>query len=252
MRAAQKGRGLWSRRLTMLLGSLALGLVLSSQGQAASLKSLEINGQKVKVTDMRATPVDGIYRLRLDTGDVVFSDATGHYLLTGDMYENTSHGLVDVSEQQASKDRQAALAKVPSRDMVVFRPAGKVKGSVTIFADITCPYCRQLHSHIAELNQDGVEVRYMAFPRAGTDSPAAAELAQVFCSRNRQQSMTAAYQGSMPTNTGSQCADIISRDYELGRSLGVQGTPSIIFPDGSLVAGVMSVKQLEAELAQRS
>lgn len=229
--------------------SVALPTLAAS---APDISSLTIGGRKVAVTDARATPIEGLYRLTLESGDVIFSDPEGHYMLTGDLYENGEHGLVNLSEQAANEQRRDALAKLDKQDSVVFRPAGEIKGTLTVFSDITCPYCHELHKEVPKLNQQGIAVRYLAFPRAGDRSPAAAELAQIWCSRNPQQAMTAAFDGKMPDNSGKQCASIVSRDYELGRQLGVQGTPAIIYPDGSLVPGYLPVAQLISHFKQHS
>ena len=42
--------------------------------------------------------------------------------------------------------------------------------TVYVFTDITCGYCQRFHRDVAELNSNGVAVRYLAFPRAGIDA----------------------------------------------------------------------------------
>ncbi|MGJ8517089.1 DsbC family protein [Carnimonas bestiolae] len=243
------------RRLAIAAIACAGAMGIVSPVIAASapdISSLTIGGRKVAVTDARETPIRGLYRLTLESGDVVFSDPQGHYMLTGDLYENGEHGLINLSEKAANEQRREALAKLDKRDSVIFRPAGDIKGTLTVFTDITCPYCQELHKEIPTLNKQGIAVRYLAFPRAGDHSPAAAELAQIWCSRNPQQSMSAAFNGKMPDNSGKQCASTISRDYELGRQLGVQGTPAIVYPDGSLVPGYLPAGQLVSHFKQHA
>ncbi|HAH80198.1 MAG TPA: protein-disulfide isomerase, partial [Gammaproteobacteria bacterium] len=36
--------------------------------------------------------------------------------------------------------------------------------------DVDCGYCRKLHNEMAQINELGIEVRYLAYPRAGVDS----------------------------------------------------------------------------------
>jgi hypothetical protein len=52
---------------------------------------------------------------------------------------------------------------VPESDMLIFGPQDP-KYTVTVFTDVDCPYCRKLHSQIAEYNRLGVRVRYMFYP----------------------------------------------------------------------------------------
>ena len=41
----------------------------------------------------------------------------------------------------------------------------------------------------------------------------------------------------------------LHRNLEIGRELGITGTPTIIFPDGSRVSGALTPDQIEARLA---
>ncbi|WP_081803401.1 DsbC family protein [Halotalea alkalilenta] len=237
-----------------LLGTFALGASMAAVADAPpdGLERLTINGTEVAVRDARSTPIEGLYRLRLESGEVVFSDAQGRYMLVGDLYENGPSGLVNLSRQAENQERREALASLDEDDMVIFRPAGEVKSTLTVFTDTTCPYCHKLHAEVPELNQRGIAVRYLAFPRAGENSPGARQLAQVWCSDNRTEAMSAAVRGEELSASGGACVAQIERDYELGKRLGVQGTPAVVFPDGSIVPGYLPVDQLTQLIDARS
>ncbi|BBI59335.1 hypothetical protein HSBAA_06410 [Vreelandella sulfidaeris] len=115
--------------------------------------------------------------------------------LVGDLYENAPGGLVNLSEQEQNQERADALAAVPEDERVVFRGADEPKATVVVFTDPTCPYCARLHETIPELNERGIAVHYLAFPRAGMGSQAATTLQQVWCSDNRSEAMTQAKEG---------------------------------------------------------
>lgn len=52
--------------------------------------------------------------------------------------------------------------------MIEYKAANE-KYVVTVFTDITCGYCVRLHSQMKEYNDLGITVRYMAFPRQGSE-----------------------------------------------------------------------------------
>ena len=106
---------------------------------------------------------------------------------------------------------------------------GEPKATVIVFTDPTCPYCERLHETIPELNERGIAVHYMAFPRAGMESAAATRLQQVWCSDNRSEAMTQAKQGQTFAASAS-CDNPVAGQYELGKAVGVQGTPAIVLP----------------------
>lgn len=210
-------------------------------------ESLSVNGQAMPVEAVTETPMDGVYHVRLESGESFYSNADGSHFLVGDLYENAPGGLVNLSEQEQNQERADALAAVPEDERVVFRGADEPKATVVVFTDPTCPYCARLHETIPELNERGIAVHYLAFPRAGMGSQAATTLQQVWCSDNRSEAMTQAKEGEA-ISSAADCDNPVAGQYELGKALGVQGTPAIILPDGQLVPGFVPPDRLTAML----
>jgi thiol:disulfide interchange protein DsbC len=126
--------------------------------------------------------------------------------------------------------------------MVVFPPAGPTKHTVTVFTDIDCGYCRKLHQEIADYNQQGIKVRYLMYPRAGVGSESYNKAVWVWCADDRQDAITRAKRGEeIPHKT---CANPVKEQFELGQTLGVRGTPSIILENGQMVPGYVPAAQL--------
>ena len=173
------------------------------------------------------------------------SKQTNH-ILAGNLLEITNTGLVDLTEVARSEVRTKAIQAVPKEEQVIFAAKGKTKAVVQIFTDSTCPYCSRLHEQVPELNKQGVEVRYLAFPRQGPQGKGFNDLVNVWCADNKQQAMTAAKEGKPLPN--KQCDNPIAKQYELGRKLGVQGTPAIFLPDGRIIPGFVPAERLMSEL----
>lgn len=210
-------------------------------------ESLSVNGQPMPVEAVTETPMNGVYHVRLENGESFYSNADGSHFLVGDLYENAPAGLVNLTEQEQNQERAAALAAVPDSERVIFRGADEPKATVTVFTDPTCPYCVRLHDTIPELNERGIAVHYMAFPRAGMASQAATTLQQVWCSDNRSEAMTQAKEGGA-ISSSADCDNPVAGQYDLGKALGVQGTPAIILPNGQLVPGFVPPERLSAML----
>ncbi|WP_262927465.1 DsbC family protein [Phytohalomonas tamaricis] len=222
--------------------------VFAAEDVPAGLKDkLVVNGQKMPVKAISPTPLDDMFEVQLTSGETFYTDKNGGYLLVGDLYQNDNGRLVNLTEQAQNNDRKAAIDAIPEQDMVIFKPAGKVKATLTVFTDTTCPYCHKLHEDVPELNKRGVEVRYLAFPRAGENSKGAHQLAQVWCSANRTEAMTAAMKGK-DLKAKASCDNPVNQQYELGKRLGVQGTPALVFPDGQIVPGYLPVERLMSML----
>lgn len=238
--------------LRSALFTLAMASVLPVAAHADATadqlrESLQVNGQPMPVEQVDTTPMDGIYHVRLESGESFYSNADGSHFLVGDLFENTSTGLVNLTEQAKNQERIAALAAIPESERVVYRGVDEPKATVVVFTDPTCPYCERLHEAVPELNERGIAVHYLAFPRAGMNSDAATSMQQAWCSDNRSEAMTRAQQRQALTGP-SDCDNPVAEQYNLGMALGVQGTPAIILPDGQLVPGYVPPERLAAML----
>ena len=125
--------------------------------------------------------------------------------------------------------------------MIIFPAVGEAKGVLNVFTDVTCGYCRRLHEQMAEMNEAGIEVRYLAYPRSGIERDGLltheyTETAKAWCASDRNQTMTELKAG-VPV-PGELCSENpVSDHYALGRAFGVTGTPAIVLPDGTLQPG---------------
>ena len=84
-------------------------------------------------------------------------------------------------------------------------------------------------------DQRGIEVRYLAMPRSGVDTPSYYKAVNVWCSDKPQEAMTQAKQGkSVPDK---KCEHPVDRHLLTAQKLGVNATPTIITDNGGLMPG---------------
>ena len=191
--------------------------------------------------DVRATPIAGLYEI-MRGNDAAFVSADGKYAIAGDLYDLRSN--VNLTENERRATRLRLLDQVPESQMVIFG-AKTEPHTITVFTDVDCPYCRKLHSQIAEYNRLGIRVRYMFYPRTGPNTPSWTRAEEVWCSSDRHAALTQAKLGE--TLHVKVCPNTpVAREYELGRELEVQGTPAIVLANGDMLPGYVS----PAELAQ--
>ena len=185
-----------------------------------------------RAEDLRPTPVAGIYELTRGT-DIAYVTADGKYAFSGDLFELSSNN--NLTEQHRRELRVKQIAAFPESQMLIFGPQSP-KYTVTVFTDVDCPYCRKLHSQIAEYNRLGVRVRYLLYPRNGPNTTSWTKAEQVWCSTDRNDALTRAKLGQ--ELKAKPCADNpVARSYALGRDFALEGTPAIIMPDGELLPG---------------
>lgn len=215
-----------------------------ADAQQSIRQSLDQLNFPLAVTTISETPVEGLYQIQLENGRVIYGSGDGKYLVQGALIAVNAGQPRNLTAEVEAKAIGEVINGIPTKDLVVFAPA-QPKTHITVFTDVDCGYCRKLHEEIGELNELGIEVRYAAFPRAGTDSKTAEVMRSVWCAEDRQAAMTRAKQGKSVTPV--TCENPVTGQYELGAQVGVQGTPAIFLANGTLVPGYKPAQALAQE-----
>jgi len=166
----------------------------------------------------------------------------GSYAIAGVLYELTDDGPVDTSEARRAAASLALLADLSTEQMIVFPPGGEPKAVLNVFTDTDCGFCRKLHADVPELNAYGIEVRYLAFPRAGIGSETYDKMVSAWCADDRNDAMTRLKQGR--TIPSKSCDNPVAEHYEIGQIIGIQGTPTIITADGEVIGGYVPAAEM--------
>lgn len=238
--------------LCLLLVIAGFSLKLQAQSSELSVKqSIESAFQSVRpnwaIHSVVKSPLAGLYEVKVVNGPLVYANADGSFFVTGDLYQITGGDFVNVTEQQREGLRAQLMGMIKTEDMIVFSPKGPVKSYVNVFTDIDCGYCRKLHAEVPELNRMGVEVRYLAYPRAGLGSLSYQKIATAFCAKDKKQTLTHFKQGkSVDINVCKN--NPVADQLTLGGQIGVNGTPALITPEGKLLPGYMPAKELASAL----
>ena len=210
------------------------------------VSKLEALHEDLKVESLAPSPVAGLWRVELVDGTYLYATGDAQHLLIGDLYEFKGNVLVNLTETQRDGRRQELMAGVAEDDMIVFSPKGEPKASVAVFTDVDCGYCRKLHMEMDEINALGIEVRYLAFPRAGPGSRSYEKIVSAWCSTDRNDAITTLKMGkSIPDRT---CASPVADQFALGKTMGVTGTPALVTETGKLVPGYLPAPDLAEAL----
>jgi len=189
----------------------------------------------------------GLYEVTLGGGLVLYTTATGDFFVLGDLFAVRQGGLANLSENKRRAQRVELLAGVPEEEMIVFEPEGEVRATVSVFTDVDCFYCQKFHSEVPTLNDMGIRVRYLAWPRDGVGGAAYRKIASAWCSDDRQAALTRLKnKRSIPDNVCP--GNPVAEQMILGEKAGVQGTPALVFENGQLLGGYVPAPQLAARL----
>jgi len=202
---------------------------------------------QLEVVSIREASMPGLLQVELNSGELLFSDRSGDFLITGDLFQVTANGLVNLSNETRKLKIVEMIAAIPQQEMIIYRPAA-VKEVITVFTDVDCTFCRKLHGDIEEIMDRGIEVRYLAFPRGGAASSVFPKMISVWCADDRQKSLTQAKNGqNLPER---ECNSPVLKHFELGNQVGISGTPALVLKDGTVIPGYLDVERL-AEVVLR-
>jgi thiol:disulfide interchange protein DsbC len=194
------------------------------------------------VDEVRPTPIPGLYELRFGT-DIRYTDAKGEYLIEGDLVDlKTRRSLT-----QARVDKLTAVdfSALPLADAMVTK-RGNGSRRLAVFEDPNCGYCKQFERGLADIKD--VTIYTFLIPILG---PASQERAKaIWCSKDAY----ATWQDWMlrsvpPPKLEGPCDDgALTRNLAFARKHQINGTPALVFQDGTRIPGAIGPDQIEDRL----
>lgn len=163
----------------------------------------------------------------------------GQFIRLGDMANLTGERYADLN--------RVDVASIPLKDAIrVGSPSAKKK--VIVLTDPTCPYCVKLHGAIRQAAAKDADVAFfvMPYPRNRNDQATYRKCLAVVCSKS-EKLLDDAYAGKEVPPAACK-TDAVDETMRLADRLKIQGTPTMILPDGRMVSGYMETEALLALL----
>ena len=202
---------------------------------------------ELRIQSVEPTDIQGLYEATFIGKGSVYVFGEGEYFMSGDLIQLTDQKFVNVKQKKMQEPRRMEMAKVSRDDMIIFSPKGEVKASIAVFTDVDCGYCRKLHQEVAKMNDMGIEVKYLAYPRAGVGSGSYDKIASAWCAKDPNDAM-AKLKGGQQIPIAVCDGNPVASQFQLGGKLGVTGTPAIILESGELIPGYKPAEALAKDL----
>lgn len=248
-------RALLGTRFVSILVAMLLGISATlaqaettKEEHAANMKQirevLKVVYPEVPYFDIQPSPMEGIYAVGLGDASTFYASKDGLHYLSGELFQVRGTSVISLTEREEEVKRRKMMVELQENDMIVF-PAKQQKAKITVFTDIDCGYCQKLHLEVPKLNELGVTVRYLAWPRAGIGSRSYKKVVTAWCSKDRAAALTK-LKARKPVPE-INCESPVEEHYLLGQRLGLRGTPSILLEDGQMIPGYLPAKDLSAK-----
>ncbi|MDC3067178.1 DsbC family protein [Pseudomonadota bacterium] len=247
--------------LLMISFLFLLGMPIKGFG-AEGLQRYELNDEGIKKRIMsfliesigqehnfmvEETGIPGVYIASFGM-QVVYISSDLKFVFKGDLY-NTATGQ-NITIEAKKKLRALAFESLDDSTMISFLATDlkNTKKNIYVFTDVDCGYCRKFHKEVVRLNNKGINVYYLAFPRAGQEGSTYEKMVSVWCSSNRNEALSVAKKGrKIPAK---KCDNPISEHFKLGLEIELKGTPAVFSSSGIELGGFIEAKDIERILLQ--
>ncbi|APC69637.1 DsbC family protein [Ralstonia pseudosolanacearum] len=230
----------------VLVVAMGAGYALTAGAAEPALDKVKASVQKalgsnVEIKGVAKSPLPGLYEVNLGS-QVVYTDATGRYVLNGDLLDTQT-------ATNLTQERMAEINRIKWSDLPLDRAVKWVKGNgarkVAVFSDPNCPYCHKLEQMFSQV--DNITVYTFLFPILSEDSNTKAK--QIWCASDRAKAWRDWMVSKSAPGGAGNCDTPLEDNLKLGRALNVNGTPAIIFMDGSRAPGLIDAATLERKFA---
>lgn len=227
----------------VVLGLVAAMAVVSAQADVSTLQAnLNKNYPATKVTSVDVTPIKGIYEVVLGK-NLAYTDVTGDYFLFGDIIRMKDQS--NLSSQKRDELKKIDFTALPFKDAITYK-RGNGSRKLAVFSDPQCPFCKRLETELMKL--DNVTIYVFTNPLVGLHPEARNLSKKIWCSKDKQKAWRDYLISSIEPTSDGLCVNPVDSTVQLSRELGFDGTPMTILEDGTVVAGAVSVGELDYKL----
>lgn len=236
------------RRLGGSLLTLALGLALhtgaSAQDTAAIRKNLaERLPNFPAIEEVSKTPMPGLFEVRVNGTDLLYTDAEGNFLIQGMLIDTKAR--VNLTEERTDKLTAIAYKDLPFKDAFTI-VKGNGKRKLAVFEDPNCGYCKKFERDLAKI--DNVTVHVFLYPILSKDSTDKSKA--VWCAKDKAKAFTDWMVKDVPPPAATCDTAAVDRNVEFGKKNRINGTPTMIFVDGTRVPGAIPPEQIDKRLSE--
>ena len=231
----------------LVLTFLLLLALPALAGEAEIRQALKARFPNIRVEGIQAAPMPGLFEVRFQSRDgpqLLYADAQGNFLFVDGHLIDAKNGR-NLTEERLQKLTAIEFGALPL-DLAVKVQRGNGKRVLAMFSDPYCPYCRRLEQALLQI--DDLTVYVFMYPVIRPDQ--ADHSRAVWCAPDRAKAWLELAASDTPKAPagGASCDNPVDKVLELGRSLRINGTPTLFFANGERASGGMEVGRLRAKM----
>lgn len=190
------------------------------------------------IQQLNPTHAKGLFEV-VTQDQIFYVDETGQYLFEGNLIDLKLRR--NLTEERKKQVFSIDFNKLPM-DLALVVTKGNGKRKLAYFSDPNCGYCKKLEQELKKISD--VTIYIFLYP---IFNGSADKVEAVWCSKDPANAWNdLMINGIQPS--ANKCNNTIAKVKELGARLRINGTPALIFSDGTMVPGYMPAADLENAL----
>lgn len=244
---------MWASRWVIagLVLLASTSVAVGGEEEARVLSALKRAYPGTNFTSVAKTPAPGLYEVWMGTNVAYVAGEDLRYFIFGRLWDAASSQDLTGPKLAAAEREEARALVVPFKSLPLEDAIKTVRGDgsrvLAVVSDPLCPYCRRLEPELGKL--DNVTIYTFLVPFKGDAAPMA-----IWCAEDRAKAWQQFMLGEDESviRRQGECANPLQRNLALAQRLRVNGTPTLIFADGSRIAGYTAAAAIEARLRARA
>ena len=210
--------------------------------QPSVLENLKkILPQGLNINFYEESEIENFYVVNVANNQILYVSNDFKYVFAGDVISLDNGAPSSLNELYQAKLVKQVMSLLKDTRTINFT-AENEKHLIKVFTDISCGYCRLLHSQIDDYLALGISIEYYGFPRDGLQTQVFEDMQSAWCSDDPKLSITKLKAGDDVEK--KTCQNPIQMHYEYGQLLGITGTPSIFLSNGQKLSGYIPASEL--------
>jgi len=228
--------------VVVLVMLLTTGSVMASGEEDNALSARLVERMPgLKISSIRKLPQLDLYEVVGNGLQIFYTDASGDLALFGNLVDLKTR--TNLTEQRRTEASVVDFSQLPL-DLAIVKVKGDGSRKMAVFVDPDCPYCKRLEQELSGVSD--VTLYIYLLPLDSIHPDAARKARAVWCAEDRVQAWDALMlQGKEPPVPAAECKDPIADIAKLAGKLSIEGTPGLVFGNGTRVPGAIDARQIE-------
>lgn len=207
---------------------------------------LKVVNKNIKVLSVSRSAAKYLWEVAYESEGkkgLVYIDLPKKHLISGTVLELQSKK--NLTQEKLSEINRVNVSQIPLKDAIVMGDK-RAKQKIIVFTDPECPFCGKLHEEMRKIVQERKDIAFHIKMFPLRMHPGAYDKSRAIVCEKSVKLLDDAF-GNKPLPAPRCGTAVIDENIRLAERLGITGTPTMIMPDGRVVAGfhdAQSIKNL--------